>query len=78
MTAVQSNNALSEPAIQFSISINSFTLFGFSLGKNRGWFRVFGVGLSFKNTNVHPLLFSERNGYRKGLQLGAYRFSILK
>lgn len=39
-----------------------------------GWFRLFGRGFGWKNTQIIPLLFSERNGYRKHLMLG--RFSI--
>jgi len=41
-------------------------------GKKIAWFRIFGYGLSIKNTHEYPLLFSERHGYRKGLQLGHY------
>lgn len=29
------------------------------------WFRLFGYGLSFKNTKTAPLLYSERMGYRR-------------
>lgn len=28
------------------------------------WFRIFGRGLYFRDTRRHPLMFSERNGYR--------------
>ncbi len=38
----------------------------------QGWFRVLGVGLSWKNTKKHPLSFSERLGKRKGLRIGKY------
>jgi hypothetical protein len=41
------------------------------------WFRVFGVGLSWKDIRLHPLVFSERNGYRKGLRLGWWIFHFL-
>lgn len=43
----------------------------------QGWFRVLGFGLAWKDTRLHPLLFSERNGYRKGLRLGAWMFHLL-
>lgn len=43
-----------------------------------GWFRIFGVGLKWKDTTVHALLFSERNGYSKGLQIGKWRIGFLK
>jgi len=41
------------------------------------WFRILGVGLSGKDTRLHPLLFSERNGYQKGLRLGNWMFHFL-
>jgi len=39
-----------------------------SVGGRRGWFRLFGYGLMWKDTRKHRLLFSERNGYT-GCQL---------
>jgi len=45
--------------------------------KGQWWFRVLGVGLSWKDARIHPLMFSERNGYRKGLRLGAWQFHFL-
>jgi len=41
------------------------------------WFRVFGVGLSVRNCNVYPLVFTERNGYVKCFRLGAWVFKVL-
>lgn len=35
-----------------------------------GFFRLFGVGLSWKDTRVHRLLFSERNGYTRHVMVG--------
>lgn len=29
------------------------------------WFRVFGKGIHVRDTDRHPLRFSERNGYRQ-------------
>lgn len=47
--------------------------------KNRfGWFRLFGSGLKIKDTTYHPLLFSERNGYTKGIKIGSWYIGILK
>ena len=35
------------------------------------WFRIFWrYGLIIKNVDKHPLLFSQRNGYWKGLIIG--------
>lgn len=45
--------------------------------KGQWWFRVLGVGLSWKDTRIHPLMFSERNGYRKGLRVGSWQFHFL-
>lgn len=42
------------------------------------WFRVFGYGLHWKDTRAHPLLFSQRAGFRKGFILGSWRFEFLK
>jgi hypothetical protein len=45
--------------------------------KGQWWFRVLGVGLSWKDTRIHPLVFSERNGFRKGLRVGLWIFHFL-
>lgn len=42
------------------------------------WFRIFGYGLKIKDTTKHMLLFSERNGYSKGIQIGKWRVGVLK
>ena len=42
-----------------------------------GWFRLFGAGISWKDTKRIPLIFSERNGYKKHLMLGAWSFAVL-
>ncbi len=42
---------------------------------NRGcWFRIFGRGISFLKSAP---LFSERNGYRKAIRFGEWRFIYL-
>ncbi len=45
--------------------------------KGQWWFRVFGIGLSWKNIRIHGLMFSERYGHRKGLRLGSWMFHFL-
>lgn len=45
---------------------------------NLFWVRVFGLGISCKNTGVYPLTFSERYGHRKGVRLGKWIFHFLK
>ncbi|MFY7733580.1 MAG: hypothetical protein ACOVSR_08860 [Bacteroidia bacterium] len=42
-----------------------------------GWFRLFGVGLHWKDTSRHRMYFCERNGYKKGLKIGSWRISLL-
>lgn len=42
------------------------------------WFRVFGLGLSVKNTDVLAKSFSERHGYSSGLVIGKYTIRILR
>ncbi len=39
-------------------------------GRGFFWVRVFGRGVQVKDVRLHPLLFSERNGYRRVLRLG--------
>ena len=46
--------------------------------KGLWWFRVLGYGLHYKNTRLHPLLFSERTGHRKKLKIGRFSFGFLK
>ena len=36
-----------------------------------GWFRLFGVGLHWKDTSRHRMYFSERNGYKKALKIAS-------
>ena len=42
-----------------------------------GWFRLFGRGLKWKDTSIHELLFSERNGYSRGVQVGRWYIGYL-
>ena len=42
-----------------------------------GWIRIFGRGIKIKDTTIHPLLFSERYGYSKGITMGKWRVGIL-
>jgi hypothetical protein len=43
-----------------------------------GWLRVFGFGITWKDTRRHRLIFSERNGYCKHILIGHWSFSFLK
>lgn len=52
-------------------------MINYSINNRRGWIRVFGYGVSWKDTSRHRLRFSERNGYDTGLQVGRYYVSLL-
>lgn len=56
----------------------SFLMLSFFYYKRFGWIRLFGVGLSFKNTNTHELTFSERNSLTKRIQIGNWSISLIK
>ncbi len=61
---------------------HSLRLFGvnwwaFYYQNRLGWFRLFGRGFKWKDTSIHGLLFGERNGYSKGIQIGKWRISYL-
>jgi hypothetical protein len=51
----------------------------FSYFKSRGvwWFRLLGRGVSVKDTKAYPLLFSERNGFVKRIQIGKWSIKYL-
>jgi len=36
------------------------------------WFRIFGIGLVFKDLSIHEMSFSERNEYRKYLKFNSW------
>ena len=42
------------------------------------WFRLFGYGITGKKISIHRLLFSQRNGYRKGFNIFGWYFEFLK
>lgn len=42
-------------------------IFYYNKSDGHFWFRLFGYGLTIKNTNKHSLTFSQRNGYTKCL-----------
>ena len=57
-----------------------FNLCLFCLSKSNGfyWFRLFGIGLKFKDITKHNLLFSERNGFKKHLKINNWIIGYLK
>jgi len=50
----------------------------YSAMKHRFWFRIFGYGISGKNVKTHGLVFSERIGKRKRIQIFGWSFTWLK
>ncbi len=62
----------------FSLCVFGRNVWSSYIEKGFGWFRIFGGGLKWKNLNNHYLMFSERYGYQKGLNIGHWRIGILK
>lgn len=52
----------------------------FCYHKSKGffWFRIFGIGLTIKDTKLHKPLFSERNGFTRTLMVGDLSITYLK
>lgn len=46
--------------------------------KGMWWFRIYGYGICWRNTQKHGLLFSERNGFKKVLNIRNWVFEWLK
>lgn len=57
-------------------------LFGFICwaclrAKNSGWFRLFGIGITWTQNSITPM-FSKRIGKYKKITIGNYRYGYLK
>lgn len=50
----------------------------FSIEPGFGWARLFGKGVSWKDSSRHELLFSERHGHRRRLRYGTWGFGWLR
>ena len=57
--------------------IHGVSIYAIALSDGIGWMRILGKGIHWKDTSKHRLYFSERNGYRKALNIGKYRLSLL-
>lgn len=66
-----------ENSKSFDLELFGIRLFSSYLISGLGWFRIFGFGLHWKDTTMHRMNFSERNGYKKALKIGTYRISYL-
>lgn len=61
--------------INFHIGI--INIFSSYYEKGIGWFRIFGIGIHWKDISRHKMYFSERNGYVKYLKIGSWIFKLL-
>ena len=64
-------------AIHHSLHVFGSRLWACYYRDGFGWFRIFGVGLIWKNINHNELTFSERNGYSKRIYIGNYCIGFL-
>lgn len=53
-------------------------IFAFYYRNRFGWFRIFGLGLKFKDVTIHGLTFTQRNKFKKRLRIGKWAIGILK
>jgi len=54
--------------------VNTFALQVFA-DADGGFIRVFGRGFGWKDLRKRPLMFSERNGYKKHIEIGNWSFA---
>lgn len=59
-------------SIHHSLRLFGYSVWAFYRIKGFGWFRLFGLGLMWKDTSTFKSSFSERNGYVKGLKVGKW------
>ncbi len=60
-----------------NLRLGSVNFFYFYAIAGWGWVKILGVGFSWKDTSLHKLNFSERNGLKKALKIGSWRISLL-
>ena len=63
--------------IHHSLVIFETNVWSYYYNNGYGWFRLFGKGLKWKNSLIHGLNFSERNGYSKVLKIGKWNIGFL-
>lgn len=63
--------------IEFNFKLFNFYILTIVKDVDRGWFRFFGIGLSWKHEN-YGLTFSQRNGYFKYIRIGKRIFCFIK
>jgi hypothetical protein len=62
-----------EDIAHYSFIVRGKNIFSLFYKKDNGWFRIFGKGLEWKNSEKCFMFFSERNGYKKGISIGKWR-----
>jgi len=62
---------------QYVLRLCGVSICAIALSNGIGWMRILGKGIHWKDTTKHRLYFSERNGYRKALNIGKWRLSLL-
>ena len=60
-----------------ALIIFGFTLWAHHIKDGFWWVRIFGKGIFVKDITKFPLLFSERNGYAKRMQIGKWSIKWL-
>lgn len=61
-----------------TLRVFGYPLWSFYYLNRFGWFRLFGVGLKWKDISIHRLIFSERQKITKAITIGKWRISFLK
>jgi hypothetical protein len=62
---------------QYVLRLYGVSIWAMALSNGLGWMRILRKGIHWKDTTKHRLYFSERNGYRKALNIGKWRLSLL-
>ena len=52
-------------------------IFSHYSSEGRGWFRIFGRGLKWKDTNRYDLSFSQRYGHERYIKIGKWLVGYL-
>ena len=60
-----------------TLSLFGLRCFACLRAEHNGWFRLFGIGMTWTHKSIKPI-FSERIGKRKKIQIGNYRYGYLK
>lgn len=62
---------------QYNFKLFKYSVLCITYGEGMGWFRLFGVGLSWKDFSKYGYTFSQRLGKTKYFKLGKWIISYL-